>query len=661
MIRVSSLLLLAQLGSGYDTDGCTSIIVGKGATVDGSVMTSHSNDCQDCDWRMVYIPAKDHAPGAQRTIYDGSWGQYPRLVDPERAAAYQPGAGITASTIVGQIPQVNHTYALWESSYALMNEHGLALGESTCAANLVGNSTKDGGNDLLAVRTLMSLALERCASARCAIQTMGDLGAQYGFYGEDPGMAGGGEAVTVVDAVGEAWVFHITGGVPAAHPDASWAGQRGALWAAQRVPDGDVAVVPNTFIIRGINPDDPDNFMLHPGLFDLAQEAGLWDGRASFDFYESMQPDPRTFGLKPIPMYGTLRAWGVMRHAAPSAGYPLNDDLRTFPFSTPVDRKVRNLDVFNWFREHYEGTEYDMETGILAGPWQSPNRAEGGLGMQQVPGQFARAISIARTSYTAVLQSGIPQPVAWFAPDAPASSVFVPFFASVARNGGAFAEEEYGQGSMKSFSFSAASKPAWWAFDFVANYMEGSYRNMSRTYVYPAVHDLQLKVMNETQFAVAAVASADSDAAVGAALGQVQTQIQRHVTQTWWSLAEMLVVRYNDMSFNFPDHAPQQQSTIGYPAFWLEMIGFNNDYWMPKWVQPAEYAPSLLPAADKAALALPEKPSEGMIVSPVIIGSSCIVLSGVLAAGVMIGYRLGHRDGSKVADSNDSPFFKLGH
>lgn len=280
--------------------------------------------------------------------------------------------------------------------------------------------------------------------------------------------------------------------------------------------------------------------------------------------------------------------------------------------------------------------------------------------MRQVPGQFARAISIARTSYTAVLQSGIPQPVAWFAPDAPASSVFVPFFASVARSGGVFDEEAYGQGSMKSFSFSAPLKPAWWAFDFVANYMEISYRNMSRTYVYPAVHDLQLKVVNETQLAVAAAATADDDVGLGAALGLAQTRIQRHVAEAWWSLAEKLVVRYNDMAFNFPEHAPQQSSAIGYPAFWLEMIGFNSESWRPAWVQPADNAPSLLAAADRAALALPEKPTEGLLVSPATIASSCLVLSGVLAAGVMLGYRLGHRDGARVMEANESPFVKFG-
>ena len=87
---------------------------------------------------------------------------------------------------------------------------------------------------------------------------MGDLGSQYGFFGhsasghccllrgEDPGMGGAGEAVTLVDGTGEAWVFHICGGVPSNKSKPTWAGQRGALWAAQRVPAGHVAVVANS-------------------------------------------------------------------------------------------------------------------------------------------------------------------------------------------------------------------------------------------------------------------------------------------------------------------------------------------------------------------------------------------------------------------------------
>eukprot|EP00930_Biecheleria_cincta_P027637 TRINITY_DN19381_c0_g1_i1.p1 TRINITY_DN19381_c0_g1~~TRINITY_DN19381_c0_g1_i1.p1 ORF type:complete len:465 (+),score=64.08 TRINITY_DN19381_c0_g1_i1:97-1491(+) len=435
LVHVTAFLF--GVSESFDVDGCTSIVVSAGATTDGTAIASHSNDCADCDWRVAYVPAKDHAPGSKRLIHDAVWSQFPRLVDPSRSAQYTAGAGIDASKVLGSIPQVPHTYALWEASYGLMNEHGLGMGESTCPAFLYGKSVADGGSDLFSIGSLMAIAMERCKTARCAIQTMGDLGSQYGFYGEDPGIAGGGEAVTIVDKTGEAWVFHISGGVPNAGRNSSWMGQRGALWVAQRVPDGHVAVIANSNIIRQVDVNDAENFMFHPGLLELVQEAGLWDGNGIFDWQLALQPDLGTFsyfpGLAPIPMYSTLRMWGVYRQSSPSANLKATPVLGNFPFSVPVDGKVSVLDVMNWFRTHYEDTEFDMRLGSMAGPWGTPNRAEGGHGAMQVPGQFARSTSIPRTAYTQLVQSGpSTEPLVWFAADASASSVFVPFFLQLA-------------------------------------------------------------------------------------------------------------------------------------------------------------------------------------------------------------------------------------
>ena len=36
---------------------------------------------------------------------------------------------------------MKHTYALYEGGYAIMNEHQLAIGESTCAARFFGFPT----------------------------------------------------------------------------------------------------------------------------------------------------------------------------------------------------------------------------------------------------------------------------------------------------------------------------------------------------------------------------------------------------------------------------------------------------------------------------------------------------------------------------------------
>jgi len=50
-------------------EGCTSILVGKNASTDGSVISTHTCDCGVCDWTFRYVPAADHAEGAVRKIY----------------------------------------------------------------------------------------------------------------------------------------------------------------------------------------------------------------------------------------------------------------------------------------------------------------------------------------------------------------------------------------------------------------------------------------------------------------------------------------------------------------------------------------------------------------------------------------------------------------
>jgi dipeptidase len=124
----------------------------------------------------------------------------------------------------------------------------VAIGESTCASKLWAPPVGYGGHALLEVSELSQLALERGRSAREAIQIMGSLAEKYGFYsadwdvstwGESRAMGEGGEALTVIDPA-EAWMFHIT-------PDDTG---RSAVWVAQRVPDGHITAVANSFRIR---------------------------------------------------------------------------------------------------------------------------------------------------------------------------------------------------------------------------------------------------------------------------------------------------------------------------------------------------------------------------------------------------------------------------
>ena len=53
-----------------DLDHCTSVVISKSASVDGSVMTTHSCD-GNYEFRIHLVPAKDHKPGTMRTVYKG--------------------------------------------------------------------------------------------------------------------------------------------------------------------------------------------------------------------------------------------------------------------------------------------------------------------------------------------------------------------------------------------------------------------------------------------------------------------------------------------------------------------------------------------------------------------------------------------------------------
>lgn len=608
---------LLHLSAG-EWDACTSIAVGREAMMEGSGIATHNNDCASCDPRVAFIPAQDHAPGSRRPIAPFQL-EYPRYVGADRSNTYAPAPGQLDRTPIGLIEQVPHTFAYWEAAYPLMNEHGLGFGESTCGGQLIGKSVMDGGKCLFSVASLMQVALERCKTARCAIETMGAQAVVHGFYGEDPGMPGAGESLAVVDG-SETWVFHIVSGLHA----------ESATWVAQRVPSNHVSVVANNFIIQKVDCKDSANFMCSANIFTNAREAELCEFQSEEDFnwLGCYGQDVRTFqyngpGTPPIPYYTTLRMWRIQSLANPLVAPVLTDDPFVFPFSVPVSKKVSRTDIMNWTRDYYKDTEFDMSQGVLAGPFNNPSRIEGGVGVLSVPGQFARGISIQRTSYSLIVEAKpVPgQSIAWFATDQPLTGVFAPFVASSSR-----AAPSYHTGRLEAFTRDSA----FWAFNFVSNWMNIDFKDMMSMHVSAAMRAEQQHIMDAVE---AMEANWPEHAET---VNEIQEGLQERLVKNWWNLADSLIVQFSDGIYTFENTTTKH---LGYPAWWLQMIGYSNDFFKVQWVQPSIYPPSLLLSSLPAALQPAREAAANFLQlasdsAPVYSASSFI---GGLAIGMVVG------------------------
>ncbi len=174
-------------------DKCTAIAVGRLATADGGTMTTHTADCAECDWRINKVPGKIWPAGSQRPIYLIS-SAYPRQVREDRGFTWSPSNledipslrpqwEAMKGEIIGYIPQAERTFDVIEGMYGIMNEHQVAMGESTCAAKLWASPRGSaGGKALFEIGELSQVALERSTTARQAVQMMGDLATTYGYY-----------------------------------------------------------------------------------------------------------------------------------------------------------------------------------------------------------------------------------------------------------------------------------------------------------------------------------------------------------------------------------------------------------------------------------------------------------------------------------------------
>jgi dipeptidase len=402
--------------SDIDTDGpgygenCTTIMVGKLASTDGSVMTSHTCDGNYRTWLEIF-PHQKFDKATMHPVYTG-------MLHTEEAW------DMTKVTQKGEIPEVSETYAFLNTAYPCLNEKQLAIGETT----IYGREELINPDGMFFIEELEKIALQRCKTAREAISLIGKLAEEYGY-------ADMAECITFADPK-EVWQFEIAG---------SGKGKPSAIWCAERIPDENIGICANIPRISIVDFKNHDFFMYSTDLQNVAKKLGYWDGKEQLKFWKVIN------GKKPF----SIREFYVLSTLAPSL--KLSFDAEELPFSVKPEHKQSPRDIIKFFRETYEGTQWDMTKNLLVtikekdkdgkdttrqikSPVMSNwmNNDLRNLLNEIKPGliERQRTIAIAGCSYSHVIQcrGWLPDEVgaiAWFAFDNPGESPRIPIFSGV--------------------------------------------------------------------------------------------------------------------------------------------------------------------------------------------------------------------------------------
>lgn len=458
---------------------CTSIMVGKKASADGSVITSHTCDGRYRTW-MSIEPAANYKSGAMHQVYKGTMHTMSKT-------------DTVGLRLAGEIPQAAHTYAYLNTAYPCMNEKQLAMGETTFS----GPDTLVNNNGMFQIEELERVALMRCTTAREAIKLIGELIAEYG-YGD------GGECITIADK-NEVWQMEILGEGP---------DKIGGVWAAKRIPDDHVGVSANIPRIGQMERNNPDYFMASDNVEEVAKKYGLWDGTEPFVFWKAFNSS-----------YGAgknfkEREFFILSSLAPSLN--LSMDMPELPFSVKPDENVDVRKVIELFRSTYEGTDLDMTRNVkltkvkhlddgtmvddtivspVANPWLTTNMRNTLNFIAPETVTFQRTVAVAWCSYSHIIQlrSWLPDEVGgvcWMSVDNPAESPRIPIFCGNTTLPKAYdicGQKQYDENSIL-WSYRKANKLATVAWQSSKNLINGTVAKYENE-AFSRLKDLENKVV----------------------------------------------------------------------------------------------------------------------------------------------------------------------
>lgn len=515
-----------------EAQACTSFLVGKNASADGSAFITYNQDDYGMFGRLHYLPAAQHAKGEMRKIYDGDTNHYH-----------------------GEIAEAPYTYAVM----GYINEHQVGITETTFG----GRSELEDPKGIIDYVSLMTIALQRSKTAREAIRVMTSLVQEYGYASE-------GESFSIADP-NEVWILEMIGKGPK---------EKGAVWVAIRIPDDCIACHANQSRIHQFNMKDKKNVMYAKDVITFARKKGYFTGKdADFSFADAYAPaDFSAIRFCETRVWSFYNKWvnGMEQYLDYVDGKHIGQ-AKPMPLYFKPKQKLSLQDVMSSMRDHYEGTPFDITKDVGAGPYEAPYRPTPLVWEHKGKKYFnERPISTQQTAGTYVIQLRASLPnaiggVLWYGNDDPNMVAYTPVYCCASK-----APECYDPKDASDVKFSWNS--AFWVENWVSNMTYPRYSQLFPS-VKAAREELENKYASQ-QAEIEAQAKtllSQDPARAKAYLTDYSAQCAKQMMNRWKQLGEYLIVKFNDQSIK-PEKDGKYEMTPDGLGKAVERPGFNENY-----------------------------------------------------------------------------------
>ena len=536
--QIKTIALAAIMSaSAIESSACTNLIVGKKASVDGSVLVSYNADDYGMFGHLCHYPAGTHKKGEMRKIFDWDTGEYH-----------------------GEIPEASVTYNVIGN----INEFQLSIGETTYG----GREEMVDTTGILDYGSLIYVTLQRAKTAREAISVMTSLVEKYGYCSE-------GETFSICDP-NEAWIMEMMGTGP---------GSKGVVWVAMRIPDNAICAHANQSRIGKFDMKDKKNVLYSKNVISYARKMGWFTGKDVDFSWKNTYARPDFSGRR----FCDARVWSFFNHYQKGFDRYLpwalgkDPNAEDMPLWIIPDRKLSVHDVEMGMRDHYEGTALALDTtNVGGGIYQMPYRP--------TPLQFKvdgktyfneRPISTQQTAFSFVsqLRSWMPREIGgviWFGNDDANMVAYTPVYC-----GNTVQPECYNTPGADAVTFS--DKNAFWVCNWVSNMVYPRYsqifpelktlRDSLEASYFAQQADFEKKAMN--------LYATDKQAALRM-LNDYSVEKAQQMLAEWKNLAIRIIVKYNDMGVKQEKNGKIIQKTMrpGYPeSFARKLVKETGDWY----------------------------------------------------------------------------------